>query len=329
MTKRLRHSTVLFVVQSFMALFDRLPRRAALFAGAALGLALFYVQRRDEFRAERHLHAAFPGRYTNRQARATILRTFINAGISACDTVRLRRHYQSELAELINVEGLENFEEMYNRGAGVIAATGHIGNFELLAAFFGRNEYKTAAIGRKLYQSALDDIIVQNRLANNVLNIPTTQIRKMLRSLQDGFAIGVLIDNDSTRVAGECVESYGRLAKTPIGPILLGMRAGSAFMPLCCLREGGRYRLKFFPEERPRNFGSSPAARRRSAIELSWRIRKILDAEVARRPEQWLWTHNRWRSQPEKTSETPYGVQLFREKRPGALERGDEKRDSL
>jgi KDO2-lipid IV(A) lauroyltransferase len=297
-----------------MALFDRLPRAAALFAGSALGWVVFHVQRKDEFRAERHLRAAFPGRFSNKQNRALIKRTFISAGLSACDTVRLRNHYQGELAELIDVSGLEYFDEMYHRGKGVIAATGHIGNFELLAAFFGRNGYKTAAIGRKLYQSKLDDIIVQNRLANQVLNIPTTEIRKMLRSLHEGFAIGVLIDNDSTRVAGEFVESYGRLANTPIGPVVLGMRAGAAFMPLCCLREGARYHLKFFPEETPLDFGDSAEGRKRAAIELSWRIRKILDEQIASHPEQWLWTHNRWHTRPEAAQGIPFGATLFQQK---------------
>lgn len=317
MLQRLRHNIVYLAVKSFMAIFDRLPRRGALFAGAALGWALFHIQRKDEFRAERHLRAAFPNRYSKKQTRAKIQRTFIEAGLSVCDTVRLRRHYQSELAELIDVEGLENFTEMYSRGKGVIAATGHIGNFELLAAFSGRNGYKTAAIGRQLYQNKLDSFIIQNRLANNVVNIPTTQVRTLLRMLREGYGIGVLIDNDSSRVAGEFVESYGRLAKTPIGPMRIGMRAGAAFMPLCCIREGNRYRLKFFPEEKPLDFGSSAEDQRRAAIELSWRIRKILDAEVAKRPDQWLWTHNRWHSKPALGSAEaePYGLKLFHNSR--------------
>ncbi|HSG99090.1 MAG TPA: hypothetical protein VLB27_03510 [candidate division Zixibacteria bacterium] len=317
--KRLRRTLVYHAARGFTALFERLPRPAALTLGGMLGLALYKIQRRDAWRAERNLRLAYPGTYNLKQSRALAQGAFINTGFHICDTIRSRSRYHSELADLLDVTGLEHFERIYRRGHGVVAATGHIGAFELLAAFFGRSGYKTAVVGRAAYERRLDQLLVETRARNNVVTIPTTEPLAFARALKAGFAVGVLIDNDSHRVRSEYLESCGRLARTPIGQTVIGLRVAAGFMPLVCRRHAGRYHLRFFPEFYPRDFGPGRTGSRLRAAELTWRMRRILDEQIAEHPTQWPWVHNRWRSAPGDDEYPLPGLRLWRQ---GACQRG-------
>ena len=114
--------------------------------------------------------------------RALTRGAFVCAGLNLADLTRLENRYSAELAGLIDVQGEEHLREAYARGRGVIAATGHIGNFELLAAYCAHNGYRTAVVGRRLADSRIDEILLGIRRANGVVNIRTTEALKLVRT---------------------------------------------------------------------------------------------------------------------------------------------------
>lgn len=308
----LKRSIKLGIIQSLRLALSKSPREISRFGGALFGLALYRIQKRDSFRACRNIQIAYGSAVSAAKARSIARQAFVNAGLNVADVVRLETKYPGELASLIDVEGLEFFEKAYQKGKGVIATNGHIGNFELLAAFCARHGFKTAVIGRELYDKRLDEILLGIRRANNVVNINTTEVRKFIRALRNGYAVGVLIDTDSQRVRSGYVESYGRLAYTPLGQTIIGLKLGASFAPLVCHRIGKRYLLKFFKEIHPGKFPNTSEGRLLAALDLTWRIRKLLDAEVDGDPTQWVWTHNRWNTRPDPKSESPPGLGLYK-----------------
>ncbi len=271
--------------------------------GAAVGLTLWFTQRKDKFRATRHLLRAYGDTNSLNYNKYLARKAFINTGYNLCDTFRLETKFKSEIEPLVDVIGKEHILKAYQQGKGVICPTGHIGNFELLAAYMGRNGFKTAVIGREIYDIRLNRLLVKNRQANNIENIPTTKLRQLLAKLKEGYIVGALIDNDSHRVKSAFVESYGRLANSPIGLTLIGLRLGIPFVPVTCRRVGKRYLIRFFPiietEGANSDIRSSKEQREQKALEVTQQIRRILDTEVDKDPSQWIWVHNRWRTRPD------------------------------
>jgi KDO2-lipid IV(A) lauroyltransferase len=295
--KRIKNNIVYRGAVILFALINIIPRKCALFIGETLGLIAYLLIRKERHNAYTNLNRAYGDDITYRRKKEIARRCFITFGRSAVEAMRLRKHFHRQIRRDVEVIGLEKFQAAYDRGKGVIAFTGHVGNFELLAAWVAQSGFKSAVIGRELYDKRLDKMLVANRTELGLVNVQTDDSpRKILRLLRDAYAIGFLIDTDSFRVAGELTPFYGRLAKTPTGPTELGLLSGAAFVPIFCLSfPRGKYKLIFgdelIPESRKRT--------RENVYRITCQMTNVIENLIREYPEQWIWMHNRWHTRPE------------------------------
>jgi KDO2-lipid IV(A) lauroyltransferase len=295
--QRIKNNIVYRGAVILLVLINIIPRRCALFIGEALGLAAYLLIGRERHKALTNIDRAYRNEISYRRKKEIVRRCFVTFGRSTVEVMRMRRHFHEEMQPAIEVIGLQKLEAAYHRGKGIIAFTGHIGNFELLATWVAQHGYKSAVIGRELYDKRLDKMLVANRAALGLVNVRTDDSpRKILRLLRDGYAIGFLIDTDSYRVAGELTPFYGRLAKTPTGPTELGLLAGAAFVPMFCLSfPGGKYKLIFGDELVP----ESKERSRENVYRITSHMTRIIEGLIREYPEQWIWMHNRWHTRPD------------------------------
>ncbi len=294
--KRFKRGATLFLVRTLNRIVNILPRKPALFLGAMTGLLIWRLLPRDRYRISRHLQLVY-GDSLSKAERTNIGRSFfVKSGKNLIDIMRCPRHYSSEIAPFFEVEGLEHFERAHARGRGVIGFTGHIGNFELLAVYFAQTGYNAAAIGREMYDPKLDELLVEKRRSNGVTNFSTTDSpREIIRWLKKGNVLGVLIDIDSIRVRSEFVPVFGRLALTPVGQSIIGLRTGAAFVPLACVRiEDDRYRIIVKPEVTIEPSGDFD----RDVISLTAACSRALEPIIDQYRDQWIWLKNRWLTRP-------------------------------
>jgi KDO2-lipid IV(A) lauroyltransferase len=298
MGNRIKNNLIFAGAKGLLALINIIPRKLALFIGETLGLAAYLIVRKERRRALDNLDRAFGNDLTIRRKKEIARQCFITFGRSTIDVMRFQRHYHREIKPDVDVVGEENLRRMMNKGRGIIAFTGHFGNFELIAAWVAQAGYQAAAIGRELYDKRLDKLLVENRSNMGVLNVRTDDSPlTILRHLKNGYAIGFLIDTDSFRVAGELIPFFGRPAKTPVGPTQLGLMAGAAFMPVFCISfPGGKYRLIFGEELRPDSLDRS----RENVYRITSQMTKIIENMIRQYPDQWIWMHDRWHTKPEK-----------------------------
>jgi KDO2-lipid IV(A) lauroyltransferase len=276
--------------------FNVIPRRLAVFLGACLGLAAWSVLPRDRHKIQRHLSLVFGSSLSTSDKHNIGRDFFVNTGKNLADVFRFKKHFTTEIKPLITVEGLEEFDAAFKNEKGVLGITGHIGNFELLAVYLASLGYRTAVIGRELYDPRLNKLLVENRESSGLINFATTESpRQLLRWLKSGGGIGVLVDTDSTRVRGEFIPFFGRLANTPIGQSLLGLRAGSSFFAMACLRtDDNRYRIVIKPQVRVELTGNVEEDAYRMTLEYT----NVLEKIIAENRSQWIWLHNRWHTSP-------------------------------
>jgi KDO2-lipid IV(A) lauroyltransferase len=295
--KKLKRDAAYLLARSAFYLLNVIPRRLAVFLGACLGLAAWAVLPKDRHKVFRHLSLVFGDGLISPQKHNIARDFFVNSGKNLTDIVRFKKHFKSEIKPLISAEGLEEYDAAFERGKGVVGITGHIGNFELLAVYLASRGHPVAVIGRQLHDRRLDRILVENRKSSGLTNFSTDESpRRILSWLKSGGGLGVLIDTDSIRVRGVFIPFFGRLANTPIGQSLLGLRAGAAFFPMACLRTNeNRYRIVIKPEVHIQPSGNAEE----DAYRMTLGCARALEEIIKENKSQWIWLHNRWHTRPE------------------------------
>jgi len=298
--KRIKRDAVFGLTRLMFWLLNVIPRSAATFIGSLVGLGAWQILSGERHKVLRHLDIVLGDKLTSAK-RYNIGRSFfVNSGKNLADLIRFKKHYATDIKNLVDVEGLEHFETAYRRGKGLIGVTGHIGNFELLAVHIANLGYDIAVIGRQMYDKRLDELLVGNRRALGLTNISTTDSpRVLIRWLKEGKAVGVLIDNDSSRVRGMHIPAFGRLSNTPVGQTIMALRTGAALLPMACLRtEGNRFKIIVKPEISVETAQSEDDR----IYKVTLQCTKALEEIITAHPDQWAWNHNRWKTRPKNTA---------------------------
>lgn len=247
-------------------------------------------------KTQRNLKLAFGQEWDEKKLKRVACQVFVNVGKNVADAIRLKNMKWEEIDKITEIEGLEYFDQAYKMGKGVIALTGHIGNFELLAAWFSLEGYSVSVIGRELYDPRLDELLVKSRQSVGLENIPSSaSVKHVIKALRSGRALGVLAYQDSSRVRGVFVNFFGIPARTPVGPVLMAYKTGSPIVPMAIVRKDkNNYKIIVKP---PVELIFSED-REKDNIEVTQKCTQVLESIIREYPDQWLWMHDRWKSKP-------------------------------
>lgn len=300
MKRKHRRWLAFLLVETLILVSRMLPRRAGLALFSALGAIAFKLYRKERERAVKNLALAFAG--TDPMIiRAMAKGSFIALGRNALDALRLVFLAQKEVQELCSITGEHHLREAYERGNGVIALTGHIGCWELLAACISGRGYKVSVIARSLHDERMNDILVNMRLRHGTVSIPRRSGAVAgFKVLKKGELLGMLIDQDIDDVDGVMVPFFGVPAYTARGVAAYAIKSGAAIVPLAIhMQPDGKHRIMVLPLlELP--LGRDNEERR--IEELTALCSETIERLIRIYPQQWIWFHDRWKRYLEESS---------------------------
>jgi KDO2-lipid IV(A) lauroyltransferase len=281
--------------QLALALVGLLSLERALWLADRSGALLYRVLGDTRRLALEHLHVAF-GDTLAPAARTELARAaLVNAARCFCEIAKIDT-VRAQCDTYFTVDGEEHLRAMLAQGKGAIVITGHIGNWELLAAYFAWHGYPVAAIARRIYAEGLNDLLVDYRRRQGVETIlreSSSSSRQLIRALKDNRILAMLIDQD-THVPSVSVPFFGRLARTPSGPATLAIRRG---LPVCAAfierRPAGGHRITVHPVTVQAS-GDSTA----DVYALTQAFSAALEAQIRSHPAEWVWWHRRWHRAP-------------------------------
>jgi len=267
-----------------------LPPAAGLALGEALGSAAHALLGTPRRLAREHVGIAFPE--LDADARARIVRqTFRHAGRSFAELALLTK--LSRRPDFVTLEGREALDAALAEGRGAIVVTGHVGNWELLAASVAAAGYAITVVGRRVNDLRFNSLIVgfRRRAGLEVLSRDDPRFVAAVReALGRGRIVALLIDQD-TRGAGVFVPFFGRPARTPPGPAVLALRAGAPVLTVFIRRRpDGGHTIAF--ERIP-----VPARGRDTVVALTARLTAAIEVAIRSAPAEWVWWHRRWRTE--------------------------------
>lgn len=203
-----------------------------------------------------------------------------------------------KLLNSVNVEGLEHFDQAYQRGEGVIMLGPHLGAFEMVGTYLSHRGYKVNLVGRKLKNDTLDALLVKHRSCYGARTIYSQEsVLTLVRALKRGEAVAILIDQDVSWAKGVFVNFFGKPTYTPIGAAWLAQSTNTAVVPMAIHRlSNEEQQITFLPELKIDKTGNTEDDLKTNTQRFSDVLEKLIRQDLT----QWVWMHNRWKTQPEE-----------------------------
>lgn len=258
---------------------------AGLFSG---GLKIFRPRGGE---ARENLKSVYP-EATDDWIRGTVNGVYEHLSWMVAECLALQRDPRLSLEWMKAVEGKEILDSIKAAGRGAIILTGHVGNWELLAAWLAQSGYPLSAVVRSPDDADFSRIIASFRSRTGVGVFEKHFVMKeTIRFARNGGFLGLMPDQ-AWNSTGIPTEFLGRRCYTAGGPAAIARLAGVPVVPVAS------YRVAPFRHEvrisEPIKMVEG-ADKQRSIKENTDRMNRAIEKMILEHPEQWLWLHRRWR----------------------------------
>lgn len=273
-------------------LITQLPYGALLTIGRLLGAGMYRVAGERRRIAARNLELCFPEKPAKERKRL-LKENFASTGIAFFEMAMSWWWPTSRLARLAHVEGLEHLKQAHLDGKGVILMALHFTTLEIGAALLGQ-KHTIDGMYREHGNPLFDFIQRRGRERHNLdsLAVERDDVRGMLKLLRSGRAIWYAPDQDYGAKQSIFVPLFGIQAATVTATSKFARLGKALVMPFTQerLADGSGYRLVIHPP-----LTDFPG----ESDEIDClRINQWVEASVRECPEQYLWTHRRFKSRP-------------------------------
>lgn len=293
--KWIKNTLIYLALRLLLGLVRRLRWERSRRFGCWLGRRAWRLARSERHVCLEQLAWAFP-EMDEQQRQRLSLRVFEHLGRAAAEVANVRR--APELSEWVEVgpESRRVLDEALARGRGVVFITAHCGNWELMARSLARLGYPINTIGRASYDPRLTRLIDDFRKQGGVHTLWRGEPdlgHRLVEVLRRGEVMGFLIDQD-TRVPGEFVPFFGKLAHTPSAPVSLARKSGAVVVVgFNHRRQPDGYSVVMYPFQLSR--ADDP---RQALLDDLTALNHLIERHISAHPEEWVWMHRRYKTRP-------------------------------
>ncbi len=212
-----------------------------------------------------------------------------NYGRILAEYVFLKDFRKEKLNDYLEIEGKEHLNKVRDSNEQVVFVSGHFNNFELMAMQIEKSGINLAAIYRPLNNIFLNGIMEKIRtkyICKNQIKKGRSGTRELLKSFNNKNSIALMIDQRVSE--GEKSNFFGQDAFTTTIPAQLVKKFGCKIVPIHIERYNNFYfKMKI---EEPINYNKDS-----TIDEITLSLNKLLENMILKNPEQWIWSHNRWK----------------------------------
>tara|TARA_Y100000591_G_C21784507_1_gene672993 strand:+ start:390 stop:1250 length:861 start_codon:yes stop_codon:yes gene_type:complete len=194
-----------------------------------------------------------------------------------------------ELNKKIEIEGQNIIDDIKSTEKQVIFISGHLGNFELMALHLEKSGLNICAIYRPLNNIFLNGIMEKIRkkyICKNQIKKGIGGLKKLIFLKNKNLSTALMIDQRVSE--GILSNFFNQKALTTTIPAQLIKKFKIPIVPIYIERIDG-INFKITVNE-PINFQENATTQR-----ITDDLNKILEKMIINKPEQWIWSHNRWK----------------------------------
>ena len=202
----------------------------------------------------------------------------------------LKGFRNNKLNKFIEIDGLENLNKIKREKRRAVFISGHFNNFELMALQIEKAGINLCAIYRPLNNVFLNktmEEIRENFICKNQIKKGRSGTRQIIENIKKGNSVALMIDQRVRE--GIKINFFGKPASTTTIPAQLIKKYKCDLVPIYIERRKNNY-FKMFVSE-PIKIGNN-----KSIKEVTEHLNKILEKMILKNVDQWIWTHDRWKT---------------------------------
>ena len=193
------------------------------------------------------------------------------------------------LSDKIEIVGKEYLDEIKNLNKQVVFISGHFSNFELMAMYLEKSGIQLSAIYRPLNNIFLNIIMekIRNKfICKNQIKKGLGGLKKLISFINKNYSTALMIDQRVSE--GILSNFFNTKALTTTIPAQLVKKYNMPIVPVYIERISGiNFKLEI---KEPIIFSKEDTIQ-----DITNQLNKILEKMILKKPEQWIWSHNRWK----------------------------------
>ena len=271
----------------------RMPWSTQRALGAAAGWLMYRLMRRRRRIAETNLALCFPG--LDDAARSRLVRRhFRSLGLGLVEIALAWWGSDAQIMSRAQIVGAEHLETALSSGKGVILLGGHFTTFEIGGRIF-TSRFEAGATYRPHDDPWWDSVLRSGRGRYVTDLVPHKDARAMVRYLGRNRILWYAPDQDFSRRHGRrhvFARFFAEPAATTTATAWLAHRSGACVVPFASYRFADESGWEVVLGPALQDFPSG------DDLADAQRLTAVLEAQIERSVEQYLWVHRRFKTRP-------------------------------
>jgi len=236
-----------------------------------------------------NLNKAMPNSSLN-QKKIILRKMWFNYGKILSEYMFIKNFRKSEkFSKKIIIKNQYILEKIKNSKEPVIFVSGHFNNFELMAMHIEKTGIDIATVYRPLNNVFLNPIMENIRkkyICKNQIKKGISGTKQLLQYFKNGTSIALMIDQRVSQ--GIKSKLFNEHALTTTIPAQFIKKFNSKIVPVYIERfENDNFKIEFY---QPILF-----SKKDKIDQITLKLNSILEMMILKNPDQWIWTHNRWK----------------------------------
>jgi KDO2-lipid IV(A) lauroyltransferase len=288
--KNLLHLFSYFILRLTCSVLAALPLTFSYFLARGIGSFAYHVLGYRRAVTRDNLHIAFGREMNGASLDALGAESYRQIAMSFMELL-IAPKLQNQVEHMLEPQHFSLIQQLLQLGKGLVSASGHLGNWELLGAAVARameSPFTVAAVQQS--NPYIDQFITGRRNAMGMQVAGSKAAMKLLlRALRNRQAVGLVADQNAGMDA-VFVDFFGKIAATHPGPAQLALKFGAPLMVGAAIRTGpGKFKVYLQQVEITADD---------TVASLTQKHVRVLEGFIRQHPEQYYWLHRRWKTRP-------------------------------
>ena len=272
----------------FMRIGVFIPFNFQVLIGKTIGKLIYPFMHKLRSTAYSNISHCFPDKKQN-QVNLLVKRHFEAIGVSFFETANAYYGSDKKIRKLLTITNENFFQDALKEEGGIILLCSHfmplmLGSRALLI------NYTIANIYRPQNNKLFDRIMVQGYKKNGAVMIKSTDTRSIIKAINNSLPIWYAPDQDLGKNNSVFAPFFGIQTATASATARLAKNNNTRVIPYSFIRTKKGYTMSF---EKPiANYPSN------DPIQDATIVNQILEKQIIKSPEQYLWIHRRFKTRP-------------------------------